>query len=219
MTSFTIIIFPLLLPSSLVGRRDREPCSCSHSRSPEDRGVHGSVHLACSVLELHELLSHLFRDADLRLLRRGTKVRGTEDLLVLDESRVLGWFFLVDVKGGAVAVTRLDRRQQCCLVNNASSRDVDHADSLLAGRQGLLVQHVPRLRKQGDVERDVVSLRPDLLQRQSLDSEGSCLFRSDDGIIADGPHTKGSHASRDFASNATQADDRQRLAKHLVPRE
>ena len=92
---------------------------------------------------------------------------------------------------------------------------IHQAHAFLHLAQRLRIDHACRLRSQADMQRDVVRLGVELIQRNHGDIQLLRQTRRDVRIVRDHLHTEGKGATRDFDADAPQSDDAQRLAAQL----
>ena len=107
---------------------------------------------------------------------------------------------------------RLERGYQRCIIHEFAARAVDDAHALLHRGERLGVDHAGGLRRETDVERDVVRAGKELVERD----QANAVFARNRGrhkrIASDDFESEAACAPRHFKPDAAQAENAERLA-------
>ena len=116
-----------------------------------------------------QVLAHLQRDlhADgfLRLVGRACDVRRQDHVGQRRQRRVLDRLVAVDIERRAAQLSGLQRLDYSGVVQQLATSAVDQPHALLHLADRVGVDHALGLRRQADVQRDVVGLGEDLVER------------------------------------------------------
>ncbi len=178
----------------------------------------GEIHRVLHNAEL-QILTHLHRDLDadglLRLSRRAGDMRREDYVVELEIRRVFERLLREYIERRARQLSALERGDECCVVDQFAARAVDDAHALLHGRERLGIDHALRLRRETDVQRDVVCLGKEFFQRQKRNAVLARHRRRDERIAADNFEAEASCALGHFKADAAEAEDAERLAAQL----
>jgi hypothetical protein len=149
-------------------------------QSRRDVAVDDAAHVALLV-EIDDLLGGALRSHVVCLVRVGTQMRQHE---VRDIGHALGTGFVfgVDVVQIAQPLLGLDRAQRL-LVDDAEAGAVDNGGALLHEADQLGADQAARALAARDVERDIIALAEDLLQRRGLDAEVAQAVAVDQRVV------------------------------------
>ena len=126
--------------------------------SCDERGhVDGVLHDAELEVVAH-LLGELDADGLLRFVGRTGDVRREQDVVEVEEGRVLERLLAEDVERGAGDVAGLDGSASACVDDQLAAGAVDDADALLHDGERVRVDQAFGLRGEADVQREVVGL-------------------------------------------------------------
>src|SRR5947208_3047125 len=95
---------------------------------------------------------------------------------------------------------------------------LDAANALLHFRNVLGVDHLPRLRTYGRVERDEIAFGQKLIERHQFHGQLSCCRFADEWIKRNNAHIEGFCPGCHLAADATETNETQRFAAHLGAR-
>jgi hypothetical protein len=144
------------------------------------------------------------------------QVRGHDHVVEGEERRFGGRLHLVHVDGGARDLSALQGVDQSFGLVDAAARRVDQAHSVLHLRELLGAEHADRLFGLGQVHRDEVGLRQQLVDRgEQLDAQRRGAVLGDVGVVADEAHLERAGTLGDERSDAPEPDDRERLLVEL----
>ena len=180
-----------------------------------DRGdVHGIAQLAGQ-----EVIADLRRDLDsdprLRLPRRGPEVRRRNDALVQHERGRAGRLLGEHIERRARHVAPLERLEKRSL----AARRVDDPDTALRARQGLAGDHVARLRRERQVERNEVRALEKHVERDHLRPRVRGPFRRHVRVVGEDLHPESGRPPGELASDPPEPADAEHLALELDARE
>jgi hypothetical protein len=162
-------------------------------------------------------LGNLERDVALGLLGGGAEVRREDDILAREQRVVLGrGLALEDVERGALEPSRRERVGERELVDEATARAVHEPCAGLHREDALAREDVARLVAVGDVQADEVGAREQLVEGQELDAFERRALAREVGIVGHDLHGEAEPARGDHATDATEADDAERLAGDLA---
>ncbi len=122
---------------------------------------------------------------------------------------------LEDVDRRRRNLPRLQRSDECRRLNQLTARGVANPHALLALGEPLGVEQVPGLRRDGQVQREVVGLGAHVVERPELRAQLTGQFSRDERVVRDNLHAKRSRAHRHFLADAPEPDNAERLAAQL----
>ncbi len=124
-----------------------------------------------------------------------------------------------DVEACTGDLSRDEGGVQRLLVDQAAARDVDDERGRLHGLELLGTDHAGGLRRLRHVDREEVGLGDELIEREELHAELLGARRGDVGVVGDDTHVESGKARGDERTDATEADDADRLLEEFGSRE
>ena len=166
-----------------------------------------------------EILAHLGGDLDadgfLRFCSGAGDVRREDDVVETEVRRVFGRLDGEDVEGRAGDVAAFERGDEGRVFDQLAAGAVDDAHALLHGGESLGVDDAVGLRREADVQGEVVGLGEELVERDELDAVFARHGGGDEGIAADEFHAEAAGALGDFETDAAEAENAEGLAAQL----
>ena len=181
-----------------------------------DRGQIDGV--ADRAVEQHigDLLGDLDADGLLGLGGRSPEVRRERDVGQTAQLAVLGQrlvFEHIETSGGNL--TGFHRRDQGGFLDDPAAGTVEYPQALLRLRESRFVDHVFGIVGERHVDRDVVRLGQQFIQRDRLHLHGLGAAGCEIGIISHDAHAESLGALRDLAADAAKADDAEGFLEKL----
>ncbi len=180
------------------------------------RHVDGVLNHAALQILLHlqcDLIAHGF----LRFVGRPTDVRRQNDIVECSQRGIFQRLFLEDVEGRAAHVTLLQGLSQGGFVHQFAAGAVHDAHAFLHFLDGFAIDHAGGLRRQADVQCEVIGSLVDVLQPP----RANALFLDHAGgyerIVPDDLHAECFRATGDFHPNLAQSNHTQSFSPKLGP--
>lgn len=140
---------------------------------------------------------------------------GEDDVVEVEEGGVFEGLVVEDVECCAGDVAGFDGVGESLFDDELATGAVDDADALFHDADGGLVDEALGLRRETDVEREIVGGFQDLVDGD----EGDVVFagddRGDEGVISDEVHAETRGAAGNLETDATEAYDAEGLAAQL----
>jgi len=165
-----------------------------------------------------ELLGGHHRHVAARIPGAAGKVTGGDDIVELQE-RVIWWrwFLAPDIDAGSRHLARFERPLECGLVADAATRRHDEIDARLHQREGAIVEQVQGLRRARAVDRDVIGLPKQVVERCFFAAAPLDLLARQVRVVREHTHVEGGSADLgDAPADMTEADNANGTANDLV---
>ena len=121
----------------------------------------------------------------------------------------------VNIQRSATQLSGLQGLDNSGFIQQLAASAIDQAHALLHLANGIGIDHSLGLRGETDMQRDVVGLNEDLIERSQSDVQLLRQTGRHIRIVANDFHAEGDGTTRDFDSDTAQADDAQGLATKL----
>ncbi len=131
------------------------------------------------------------------------------------QRRVFDRLVAVNIERDAAQLSGLQGLDYSGVVQQLATSAVDQPHALLHLADRFGVDHALGLRRQAHMQRDVVGLGEDLVERCQRDVQLLGQAWRDVRIVGDDLHAEGQSAARDFDADAAESDDAERLAAKL----
>ena len=160
---------------------------------------------------LDDLFGDRLTGSILRLAGRGTEMRGRDDAGYTDEGGLGGGFVFEHIDGGTGDLTGSDCLGKREFVDDAAAGDVDDPQVWLGEPETFLVDQPDGLAGLRHMEGEKVGPRHEVVEFEELDVEVFGRFGWDERIVGNDLHAERSGAMGDEATDATEADNAERL--------
>ena len=164
---------------------------------------------------LLNLKRDLVADRLLRLVRGAGDVRRHHHVLERGERGALGRLVAEHVQRRRCYLSGLEPLRQRGLVHQLTAGAVHQSHAALHLLDGVRVDHARGLRRQADVQGDVIGRGVDLIQAGHADFQIPRHAGRDERIVRNHGHVEGAGALGDFQAHSPQPDDAKRLAAQL----
>ena len=199
---------------------DVEIAAHRRERFGVDRGhVHGVADFAGREI-VNEKLCAFDGDLGLGFVGAGAEVGRDEDILKFVEGRIGAGLGRENVEGDAAEFAAFEALGEGCFVINAAAGAVDEACARLEHFDFFVTDEMLGLGREGRVDGHVVDAGEHVVNFfDALDAEFAGLFGGHKGIVGEDSHLEGDGALGNFLTNATHADDAERLVGELCAHE
>ena len=191
-----------------------------HLGSVDGRHVHGTLDDPLRQ-EVHQQMGRFDGDGFLSFDRGSSQVGRQNDVRCL-EQRVISRdrFDFEHVQAGSGDMFRCQRVSQSMFIDHAAASDVHHTGTLGEHRQFAGIDEVFGLGREGDVQREIVTLRQQFIfGSEGFDAEFGCLFGSHERIVANHFHVESDGSASNFPANSTQTDHTEGFPGYLRAKE